>query len=110
MVTGDLSTFHLPKVPLQNPQRLCRIIEGTLRGGHKLIEVSSAGSSMAKFIDGPLKGETNDQVTGRFIIVPNGEHFEIYKQVDSVFYKHFGSFETRDEAQKALAQRKNRPF
>jgi len=65
---------------------------------------------MPQFIDGPLKGQTNNQVSGRFIIVPNGEHFEIYKQVDSVFYKHFGSFQSKAEAQKALAQRKHRPF
>jgi hypothetical protein len=65
---------------------------------------------MPQFIDGPLKGQTNNEVTGRFVIVPNEDKFEIYKQVDSLFYKHFGSFETKADAQKALAQRKNRPF
>jgi hypothetical protein len=65
---------------------------------------------MPKFLDGPLKGETNNEVTGRFVIVPNGEQFEIYKQVDTVFYKHFGTFESKEGAQKALAQRKHRPF
>ena len=65
---------------------------------------------MAKFLDGPLKGETNNLVSGRFVIVPSAERFEIYKQVDKVFYKHFGTYETKEEAQKALATRKNKPF